>query len=170
MEIQEQPRSADALPARTKMRARTRVLIITVILINLELMLFAAWSLHEFGSIWAGLSYLDGERLIADSYTLSFGTLGTGDFRTVNLTLDNRADHGIKIRGASRSGPCFVLHRFPISIDPGRKARIPIAVQPEVAGPINQDILLFTDDQRQSFLRVIVRGKVVEAAARNADR
>jgi len=169
MEIHELPGNGDTLPAKNKVRARPRVLIISIILINFELMLFAAWSLHEFGSISAGLAYLNGARLLADPYTQSFGNLRKGDFRTVELTLDNRADHGIKIHSASRSDPCFVLNRLPIAIGSGRKARITVAVQPEVAGPIRQHIVLFTDDQHQPFIEIVIWGKVVETSAQNAD-
>jgi hypothetical protein len=169
MEIHELPLNGETLPAKNKVRARPRVLIITVILINIELMLFAAWSLHEFGSIWGGLAYLKGDRLLADPYILSFGNLRTGDFRTMELTLDNRADHDIKIHSASRANPCFVLNRLPIAIGSGRKARITIAVQPEVVGPIQQHVVLFTDDQYQPFIQIVIWGKVVETSAQNAD-
>ena len=109
--------------AESKARARPGVLTLSIILINLELVFLTAWSIHEFGSISAGLAYLNGDRLLVDPYILSFGDLQAGDYRTVEVTLDNRADHSIEIRGASRPRSALSSTAFPLpSVRAGRQA------------------------------------------------
>jgi hypothetical protein len=151
--------------AKSTRRAKPLVLTISVVLISIELIFLAVWSIHEFGSISAGIAYLNGDRLLVDSNIVSFGDLRKGDYQTVELQLDNRADYSIGIRGVQGSQICSVLRRFPIAISPSGRAIIPIAVQPGVTGAIEERILLFTSDKRQPFIRVTVRGTVHQSVA-----
>jgi hypothetical protein len=152
--------------ARSQLHGWRNVLAISLILILIELIVLWLLSLFQFGSVSAAISYLNGDRLLIHPPKLEFGALRKEGYRTLGLTLENRADYRVRIRGASASAPgsasCSVLRIFPITIGPGEKVTFPVSVQAHNAGTIDEQILLFTDDKRQPTVKVTITGSAAD--------
>jgi hypothetical protein len=76
-----------------------------------------AWGYWQFGSLASTLAYLNGERLLVDPATPSFGVAKRGEERDVQVTIRNRTGKDVKILGAKSTCGCMVMaEQFPISI------------------------------------------------------
>jgi len=152
------------LVAKLKATGSRSVLIASIALFSAEFLFLACWSIHEFGSIRAGIAYLNGDRLLVDPYVLSFGDMQKGESRAIEVELDNRADHRVAVHHVSRSQICSITRQFPIRIDAGERVRIPISVHAGTVGSVEEHILLLTDDRYQPLIGVTIKGRVLETA------
>lgn len=138
--------------------------ITILIFINLEFACFAAWSIYHFGSLSAGLAYLNGDRLMPDAYAKSIGAISKDRDITVYFSLLNASDRPMMIRSASPYGPCSVLGKFPAMIQPSKTLRVPILVHQAQTGRLNGAVTFLTDHHSQPWLTVSVTGSVEETS------
>ncbi|HZV04527.1 MAG TPA: DUF1573 domain-containing protein [Gemmataceae bacterium] len=122
------------------------------------------WGHREFGSIASTLAYLNGERLLVDPGTLSFGTIRRGEERDLRVTIRNRTGKDVKVVGARSTCGCMAsVERFPLSIADGDKQELTIHV--EFIGKdsvFEKRIDYYTDDEAKPVIPVVVRGKLTD--------
>ncbi len=123
-----------------------------------------AWGHWEFGSLSCTLAYLNGERLLVDPATLSFGAGRRGEERDLHVTIRNRTGKEVKLLGAKSTCSCMAaVEKFPISISPGGQQELTIHVW-----LIGKDSLFekrvdyYTDDEANPVIAVTVRGTITD--------
>lgn len=118
-----------------------------------------SWTL--FGSPAGALAYFRGDRLIPDHLEGSFGELGQGQRAVVKFGLTNASGKEIRVLGAKTECTCIFADELPLSVPPGRKRTINVAVRTESReGSVRESIRLFTDCPRQPELQLLIVGHV----------
>ncbi len=121
-----------------------------------------AWGYWEFGSLSSTVAYLNGERLLVDPGTLSFGTCRRGEERDLQVTMRNRTGKEVKILGARSTCGCMVTtEKFPLSI--GDRGQQELAIHVWLTGKdslFDKRIDFYTDDEANPVIAVAVRGTI----------
>ncbi len=94
----------------------------TIGLVAIGLASLLLGGIYRFGSAASALAYLRGDRLIPDTYTKTFGTVGKDEGPSVGFTLTNYTEQAIKVLGANASCTCLVASDMPIVVPPGGSA------------------------------------------------
>lgn len=127
----------------------------TIFLTVFGLFILISWSSWQLGSTSNALAFLTGERLLADSYTKSFGVVASGDAKFLKFKLINVARTPIKIVGAKSSCSCTSVGTFPLTIPSGENREITVRFRSSRAGSFISSIYLYTDyhDQPEIVLK-----------------
>ena len=144
---------------------------ITLTLVVVGLLGSAAWARLGFGSISAALAYLDGDHLVVDASSRSFGTTVAGGDPEVVFVLKNVSRRSVQIVGVSASCTCLIPSPVPLTIAAAAAAPFPVSVRTrQRSGPLREHLTLFMDDPTQPTLRLSISGLVdVGSAERGAD-
>jgi hypothetical protein len=123
-----------------------------------------AWGHWEFGSLSNTLAYLNGERLLIDPGTVSFGIARRGEERNAHVTIRNRTGKEVKFLGAKSTCACMgVEEKFPFSIaDKGQKEvsiRVWFTSKDSV---FKKRVDFYTDDEANPVLAIAVHGTITD--------
>jgi Protein of unknown function (DUF1573) len=144
-------------------------LALTMIIANVGLLSAAALALYFFGSLAPAVAYLRGDRLIADAYTRSLGTIRKGEERAAFFVLTNSSNRAVKILGSRASCTCLVVDELPVALPPHGVFRLRIGLRPRVKpGQIAERVSLFTDREGEERLELKISGRVVESGGSSA--
>jgi Protein of unknown function (DUF1573) len=136
----------------------------TLILINIGLAALAVYAMVSMGSIPAALSYVRGDRLVADERSKSFGTVEQGQPAKVVFRLTNFSKQPIRVIGAWSSCSCLTLEGLPMKVSPGEELSLPVGVRTKKKpGSIQETMSLFTDYPDEGELRLTVYGTILKA-------
>jgi hypothetical protein len=112
-----------------------------------------------FGSTSAALAFLDGERLLLDSQSKSFGTVDPGTEQIITYTLMNRTGHSVTLIGSRTSCGCTVAADLPLTIPDSSAHKVRISVNTtRLAGKFSASVRLFADDPKHSEIELKVQG------------
>ncbi len=137
-------------------------LAMTSILATAGLLILVALALYTFGSFGAAMDYLEGDRLIADRSSRSFGEVEQGQRPTAVFELANASDREITILGARTLCTCIVAQDLPLSVPSRGRHSIKIAISTDSRdGLIEEPIYLFTDFPAKPRLELRVVGRVL---------
>jgi hypothetical protein len=101
---------------------------------------------RQFGSYSAAMSYLQGQRLLSDGYTKSFGTASIDETPAIDFRLWNRTEKPMRIVGCNVSCTCLVASDLPIDIPPDGRVTFRVSARSRSSvGPYHQRIHLLTD-------------------------
>lgn len=131
---------------------------------GLLISLALAWGHWEFGSLSSALAYLNGERLLVDLGTLSFGTARRGEERDLQFTIRNRTGKEVKILGTRSTCGCMATaEKFPISI--GNRGQQDLTIHVWLTGKdsaFEKRVDFYTDDDANPVVPVVVRGTITD--------
>jgi hypothetical protein len=128
-----------------------------------------ALALYCFGSLGSALAYLEGDRLIADSFSRSFGEVQPGERPTLTFELTNTSDRKITILGAKTLCTCVFAENLPLSVPARSRRSINVAVKTDSRkGPIRESVYLFTDSPKQPQVELHVLGRVAASGGEPA--
>jgi hypothetical protein len=113
-----------------------------------------------FGSTSAALAFLDGERLLVDSRSKSFGTVDPGLDQSVRFSLTNWTGQPVTIVGFQASCSCTMATDLPLSIPDGGTRFVSVAVKTaKLTGDFVATVRLFTDASSLPEVRLRVAGR-----------
>jgi Protein of unknown function (DUF1573) len=137
--------------------------VLTLIITSIGLGSIAAVAIYVFGSIGSALAYFRGDRLIADAYTRSVGTVSAGEQHAVFFKIRNMSNQAVKIVGADSSCTCVVADQLPVNVPPHGVFRLRIGVHPKKSQPgqIAEHVSLITDLESQQRLNLKISGRTV---------
>jgi hypothetical protein len=123
-----------------------------------------AWGYWQFGSLANTLAYLNGERLLVDPSTPSFGTAKRGEERDLHVTIRNLTGQQVKILGARSTCGCMAMvEKFPVVIADGGHQELTIHVVLTVKEDVfEKRIDFYTDDGSNPVIAVTVRGTIAD--------
>ena len=102
------------------------------------------------------------KRLKPDAVKKPIGDVGPDKTSTVTFKLWNDSDRPIRIQGAQTSCTCTVVDGIPCVIEPGDSKEIRGVVHTdEKPGEFTGSFVLYTDDDRESEIRLGYYGRVV---------
>jgi len=133
----------------------------TILLTNLGLAIFVAWTWIQFGSFRSGLGYLRGDRLIPDAYLKSFGIVEQGSAPILKFTLTNMSNSPIKILGGNSTCTCMMPLDLPITIP--RFKSIPLIIKiltHNKHGSLSETVRLYTDFPDSCDITLEITGSV----------
>jgi hypothetical protein len=123
-----------------------------------------AWGHWEFGSLASTLAYLNGERLLVDPGTLSFGMAARGEERDLHLTIRNRTGKEVKVLGARSTCGCMVTaEKFPLSI--GDRGQQELTIHVWLTGKdsvFEKRVDFYTDDEANPVIPATIRGTITD--------
>lgn len=115
----------------------------------------------NFGSTSSMLSYVSGDRIIVDAANKNIGSQKPNEVLAFSYGITNMTKHPIAIIGAKASCSCAVVENLPLTIAEGERRAIQVEVTtPSEAGAFGSGIILYTDDESESEIRLILRGNV----------
>jgi len=123
---------------------------------------FIIWSLIRFGSPWLAISYLKGERLIAQRSLLMLDEGRAGEEREVEFTVRNIGNSPARIVGANYTCACVLTDRLPVSIPGNDTRKLKLKARYQASGNLFQTINYYTDCLTQPILQIQVKGKLVK--------
>lgn len=123
-----------------------------------------AWGYWEFGSLSNTLAYLNGERLLVDPATLSFGAVRRGEERDLQVTIRNRTGKEVKIMGAKSNCGCMGMEeKFPFSIAQGGQRELTIHIWfTGKDSAFEKRVDFYTDNEAKPVTAVLVRGTIAD--------
>lgn len=122
-----------------------------------------AWGYREFGSLANTLAYLNGERLLVDPGSLSFGTARRDEERDLHLMIRNRTGKTVTILGGRTTCACMTTEKFPFSITNGSQRELTIHVWLTGKDPVfERRIDFYTDDEANPVIAVSIRGEITD--------
>lgn len=122
------------------------------------------WGYWEFGSLASTLAYLNGESLLVDPGTLSFGTARRGDERDMHVMIRNRTGKAVKILGVKSTCGCMVTaEEFPLSIRDRGQQKLTIHVWLTGKDSLfEKRVDFYTDDEANPVIAAAVRGTIMD--------
>lgn len=121
-------------------------------------------SIFQFGSSSAAVAYLQGERLIPESRTITTGPLEIGSKKTFTFRVRNFARKPVTIVGGHSSCSCVVAGALPTTLPPGGSAGLAVVVSSAVASlRKTQVVTFFTDDPENPKINISVDIETVDA-------
>jgi len=143
-------------------KRRLSWMALTLVFTSVGLLFSLTMALSRFGSLGSALAYLEGQRLIADRRSVSFGEVEQGHRPVVTFELMNTSERNISILGAKTLCTCVLVENVPLSLPPKSRRAIQVAVKTDSrTGPIDETIYLFTDFPKQPKLGLSVRGQIL---------
>lgn len=156
---------ADALThVRDRPAAKSRVwLAVTLLLAGLALAGVAQRAVRELGSLAGALAFLNGDRLIPDAYTKSFGTAQAGPSASVVFNLANKSTRPIKIMGSRSSCTCMALDGLPAVVQAGSSLQLKVQVRPTARQRlVTGVVMLYPDYEGQPYVSLRVSGQFAD--------
>ncbi len=118
------------------------------------------WVFIRFGSITAAVHVVNGEPLVVDATTKSFGESPSGGRIPVAFQLTNHGSEPIRVVGSRVDCSCIVLDDKPFQIDPGASRSFEFTMGlPTEPQKVRRTLSLFTDVPRQQQIDLVVVGE-----------
>jgi len=147
--------------AAHKQRKPLSWLVMAVIFTNVGLFIAAGLALYWFGGIGPAVANLKGDRLIADSYSKSFGTAESGQIPVVVFNMTNAANRPITILGVRSSCTCVVPDDIPMTVAPRESRPLRVGLKTGLkAGRVSEQLLIYTDCKENPEILLRIVGQV----------
>ncbi len=134
---------------------------VTIVIASIGLGGVIALASWHYGSLAAALAYLKGDRLIANRYALSLGTIDQGPIEDLAFMLSNLSDHPVRCLGENYSCTCMTVGDLPMDIPPGGRRPVTLKFRTTAKlGPVSETVSLLFDDAAQPRLNLKVSGQI----------
>jgi hypothetical protein len=133
----------------------------TLIFFNVGAVGLFSWAVAGFGSIGSAWAYLNGDRLLVDAYSKSFGSVETGRSPTVVFQITNYCDRPVTIVGANAPCGCAVTSELPMVVASQGHSSVKVSVQTRgMPSAVREQIQLLTDVPGQPRIYLQIGGRV----------
>lgn len=150
-----------------RIRKRLPWIFQVLIVAGLVLAGVSTWGYARFGSIGSALAFARGDRLIAETKSLSFGPVLAGPTIQQHTRLTNYSNRTIKLVGSNASCSCVLSEDLPLTLAPGESHLFKIGVKTDQrTGLIRERVVVYTDYPEQSGIAFTVKGEVISTASR----
>jgi Protein of unknown function (DUF1573) len=152
-------------PKMSESRPGLSWLASTLISGNLLLLVLVVWAFVRFGSIPAALHVLNGEPIIVDSNTKSFGKSKPDQRVRVEFQLTNHGSEPVRVVGSRIDCSCIVLDDKPFQIESGGTHPFELTIGlPKEPQKVHRTLSLFTNVPGQQQVDLVVVGEVIAPA------